>query len=100
MLEVTVNVNREMIVAQLHAVRTKPKGCKVEKGTMCTYNIVYENRVVGTMEGAYGCGVDLAIKLLEKFKEDGLIYKTIAMYEMMEEMDDKRNSKKCKTTMS
>ena len=93
-LEVTVNINREIIVAQLHAVRTKPKGknCAIEKDTMCTYNIVYQNEVVGTMTGAYGCGIDLAIKLLEKFKEHGHIYKFIAMDRMIEKRERKKDA--------
>ena len=94
MLEVTVNINREKIVAQLHAVRTKPKSNKVKDGTICTYNIVYANEVVGIMKGAYGCSVDLAIELLKRFKEDGHMYKTIAMVRMIGEEDDKRKRKK------
>ena len=94
MLEVSVNINREKILAQLHAVRTKPRGNSVKEGTICTYNIVYANEVVGVMKGAYGCSIDLAIKLLEKFKEDGHMYKTIAMVRMIGEEDDKRRRKK------
>ena len=77
-LEVSVNINRKQILAQLHAVRTKPKGCKIEDGTECTYNIVYSNHVVDTMTGKYGCGLDLAIKLLEKWKDNSNLYKAIA----------------------
>lgn len=87
MLEVTVNINREKIVAQLHAVRTKPKGCKIEDGTMCTYNIVYKNEIVGEIEGPYGCGIDLAIELLKKFKKDEYFYKTIVMFKILEETE-------------
>lgn len=85
MLEVTVNINREIIVAQLHAVRTKPKECKIKDGTICTYNIVYENITVGQLKGKYGCGIDLAIKLLEAFKKDSYLYKYIALDTMLKD---------------
>ena len=85
MLEVTVNVNREKIIAQLHAVRTKPKTKTVKDGTVCTYNIVYDGTTVGTMTGKYGCGVNLAIALLEKWKEEGHMYKMISIWKKIEE---------------
>ena len=88
MLEVTVNINREQIVAQLHAVRTKPKTKNVKEGTMCTYNIVYNNTVVGSMTGKYGCGVDLAIALLEHWKEDGHIYRMVSVMKTIEEIEN------------
>ena len=69
MLEVTVNINREVMIAQLHAVRTRPKTKVVKDGTVCTYNVVLNNHVVDTMKGTYGCGIDLGIKLLELYKE-------------------------------
>ena len=85
MLEVSVNINRKVIVAQLHAVRTKPKSKTVKPGTNCTYNVVYNDVVVDTMYGKYGCGVDLAIALLEKFKENNQMYKVIAMIKLTED---------------
>ena len=85
MLEVTVNINREQIVAQLHAVRTKPKTKTVKDGTVCTYNIVYNNTVVGSMTGKYGCGVDLAIQLLERWKEDSHLFKMVSVMRTLEE---------------
>ncbi len=67
MLEVTVNVNREQILAQVHAVRIKPKTKRVKDGTICTYKIMFNNEQVDTMTGAYGCGIDLAIEMLKRF---------------------------------
>ena len=84
MLEVHVNINREQTLATLHAVRTKPKSKKVREGTICTYNIVYEGVTVGSMEGAYGCGINLAIKLLEEYKKNQYIYKMIMLHELGE----------------
>ncbi len=67
MLEVTINVNREQILAQVHAVRIKPKTKHVKDGTICTYKIMFNNVQVDTMIGAYGCGIDLAIEMLKRF---------------------------------
>ncbi len=89
MLEVTVNVNREQILAQVHAVRIKPKTKRVKDGTICTYKIMFNNEQVDTMEGAYGCSLSLAIKLLEHFREKEVEYKTIALYKKIGEMNDK-----------
>ena len=84
MLEVTVNINRQKIVAQLHAVRTNPKTKTVKEGTICKYNIVYNNIVVDFIEGKYGCGVDLAIELLKRYKTSATRYKVISMQIMIE----------------
>ena len=94
MLEVSVNINREVIVVQLHAVRTKPKGCKIEKGVICTYDIVYNNVVVGQLKGAYGCGVDLAIELLKNFKKNNEVYKMLSLYKAIEKEERKPNDDK------
>ncbi len=85
MLEVSVNVNREVTVAQLHAVRRLPKTKTVKDGIICTYDIVYMNVTVGTLKGAYGCGVNLAIQLLEKYRDNKDMYKTIAMIKLTED---------------
>ncbi len=87
MLEVHVNINRKQTLATLHAVRTKPKTKTVKPGTICKYNIVYEGQVVGNMEGAFGCGIDLAIQLLEHWKKDGDMYKAIAFYRLTEKLE-------------
>jgi len=78
MLEVSVNINREVLLAQIHAVRVKPKTKKVKEGTVCTYKIMYNNVHVDTLEGAYGCGIKLAIAMLEKYDKERymLIYLT------------------------
>ena len=84
MLEVSVNINREITVAQLHAVRKLPKSKTVKEGTVCTYDIIYLGIAVGSMKGKYGCGIDLAIQLLEKFKENHHLYKAIATVKLLE----------------
>ena len=84
MLEVSVNINREITVAQLHAVRKLPKSKTVKEGTVCTYDIIYLGTTVGNMKGKYGCGVDLAIQLLKKFKENHHLYKTLATVKLIE----------------
>jgi len=93
MLRVAVDINGEVDVATLTAVRTKPKTKTVKDGTMCTYNIVYNNTVVGNMKGTYGCGVDLAIQLLEQWKENSDVYKFISFYKTMEKMDEEFSNK-------
>jgi len=90
MMEVTVSINREVMVAQLHCVRTKPKTETVKKGVLCTYDIVYLNVVVGQMKNRYGCGVNLAIQLLEKYRDNNEMYKTIAMIKLTEEAKNGR----------
>ncbi len=85
MLEVYVGINREHTIANLHAVRTKPKTKTVKEGTICKYNIVYLGITVDNMEGSYGCGIDLAIKLLKKWKENQKTYKMLAMIKLSEE---------------
>ncbi len=92
MLEVSININRKVWVVEIHAVRTKPKTKTVKKGTECTYNIVYNDQVVDKMTGAYGCGVDLAIKLLEKWKENADKYKMISICKTIEK-ETKNNGK-------
>ncbi len=67
MLEVNVNINREINLATIAAVRIKPRGKTVKDGTVCTYKIMFNNVQVDTMEGAYGCGVELAIEMLKRF---------------------------------
>lgn len=74
-----------MDIATLHAVRTKPKTKNVEDGVICTYDVVYNNVIVGSITGAYGCGVDLAIKLLEEWKENSENYKLLSIYKKIEE---------------
>ncbi len=69
MLEVTVSINREVMVAQIHAVRISPKTNKVKDGTICTYDIMFNNVKVDTMRGDYGCGVGLAIQMLRQYDE-------------------------------
>ena len=83
MLRVTIDINGE-IIHQIHAVRTNPKTKTVKNGTICTYDIVYKGVTVDTMKGRYGCGVDLAIKLLERFKENSAIYSMLAKAKIME----------------
>ena len=95
MLEVTVNINRKIIVAQLHAVRTHPRGKTLKKDTECTYNVVYDGVTVGIIRGKYGCGIDLAIKLLEDFKENGEIYKYIIFNEKITKIEkDNKNGRR------
>jgi len=88
MLEVTVGINRKLTLAQLHAVRTKPKSDKIKNGTICTYDIVYDNTTVDAMQGAYGCGVDLAIQLLEKWKKNSETYKLKSILKKIGEHDE------------
>ena len=70
MLEVEININRRKTVVKLHAVRTSPTTQEVEDGTVCTYDVHCDTDIIGTIEGAYGCGIDLGIKLLEFAKEN------------------------------
>ena len=84
MLEATISVNREKLLAQLHAVRTKPRGKTVKEGTICTYNVVVNNQVVDTMTGAYGCGIDLGIELLKKYRDNKTLYTAIVVMRKME----------------
>jgi len=69
MLEVSVNINREILLVKVHAVRIKPKG-DIKDGEICTYKIMFHNVHVDTIEGPYGCGIKLAIQILEKYDKD------------------------------
>ncbi len=86
MLRVAVDINGKVDVAILTAVRTHPKTKTVEEGTMCTYTIYYSGEPVDYMKGVYGCGVDLAIQLLERYKKNATLFKTKAMILKMEKM--------------
>ena len=70
MLEVSVNINREISLAQIHAVRISPKSKTVKDGTICTYKIMFMNEHVDTMKGQYGCGIDLAIQMLKQYDKE------------------------------
>lgn len=70
MLEVHVNINRRKTVVKIHAVRTNPTTHEVDAGTICTYDVYCDTDIIGTIEGTYGCGIDLGIKLLEFAKEN------------------------------
>ncbi len=89
MLRTTIDINGT-IIEQLHAVRTKPKTKTVKEGTVCTYNIIYNDVIVDTMTGAYGCGINLAIQLLEKLRDNKNIYQTISIIKLSEEMKNER----------
>ncbi len=85
MLEVSININRKQILAQVHAVRIKPKTKHVKDGTICTYNIMFNNEHVDTMTGAYGCGIELAIEMLKRY--DKTRYMIIYMAKMEQKHD-------------
>ena len=85
MLEVNININRKVDIVTLHAVRTKPKSKTVKDGVICTYDVVYNNTTVGSIKGAYGCGIDLAIRLLEEWKKNSANYKLISIYKKIKE---------------
>ncbi len=85
MLRVSIDINGD-IMDQIHCVRTKPKTKTIKEGTVCTYNVVYNGVTVDIITGAYGCGVNLAIQLLEKLKENRSKYKKIAMIKLTEDM--------------
>ncbi len=79
MIEAYVGINNEVTLASIKAVRTKPKSCKVEPGTECTYTLYVYNQPVDTMTNKFGCGIDLAIHMLELYKKNEKRYKIKAL---------------------
>ncbi len=88
MLEINININREISLVNIQAVRTKPK--KTPKpNQMCTYHIIFMEEHVDTLKFTYNSGIELAIAILQKYNKQ--YYSLIALNKKGERI---KNAKK------
>ncbi len=82
MIEVSVGINRESYLAQIQAVRVKPKRTPRD-GELCTYNIMLMGEVVDTFKHNYGCGIEMAIEMLKRYDKKKYLYILLSKKELV-----------------
>ncbi len=93
MLRVKVDINGEVDIATLAAVRTHPKTDIVKDGTMCSYDIYFQGEQVGYTRCIYGNGIELAIQLLELYKKNTELFKTMVTVKKIRKAENELNKK-------
>ncbi len=84
MIEVSVVINKRQAIANMVAKRIEPIGRAINEGEICIYELRVGMAHVDTIKFPYGCGIELAKKMLELYKENEAKYKLLALARSIE----------------